>query len=91
MERYGAKPTKFLNWGKTEKNFLKIEPLHDKKAFLRKAWVELANDDVPLDVFKSDFSDVSIQEYPLPLHKNHPDVPKSRDIQNFHPLKYRRS
>lgn len=46
-----------------EQKFLKIEPMHDKKAFLRKAWVELANEDVPLDVFKSDFSDVKIEEY----------------------------
>lgn len=46
-----------------EEKFLKIEPMHDKKAFLRKVWVELANADVPLDVFNSDFSDVKIEEY----------------------------
>ena len=46
-----------------EQKFLKIDPMHDKKAFLRKIWIELANADAPLDVFKSDFSDVKIEEY----------------------------
>ena len=46
-----------------EQKFLKIEPMHDKKAFLRKIWIELANADAPLDIFKSDFSDVKIEEY----------------------------
>lgn len=46
-------------------NYFKIDPMHERQAFLRKAWISLAQEDVPLDVFSSDFSDVEQEEYHL--------------------------
>lgn len=43
--------------------FMKIEPKIDEKEFLRKAWISLAQEDVPIDVFETaDFSEVN-QDY----------------------------
>ena len=43
--------------------FYKIDPMYEKKEFLRKAWISLAHEDVPLEVFEADFGDVTQEEY----------------------------
>lgn len=44
-------------------SYYKIDPMYEKKEFLRKAWISLAHEDVPLEVFESDFGDVAQEEY----------------------------
>ena len=46
-------------------SFFKIDPMHEKKDFLRKAWISLAKEDIPLDVFKEDFCEVTKEDYHL--------------------------
>ena len=42
---------------------LKIIPEYSKEEFLRKAWISLAKEDVPLDVFALDFSNIETNYY----------------------------
>ena len=46
-----------------EKQIKKIVPEYDKNEFLRKALIEFANDDIPLDVFEQDFSNITTIEH----------------------------
>lgn len=44
-------------------SFFKIDPTYEKREFLRKAWISLAHEDVPLEVFDADFGDVKQEAY----------------------------
>ena len=42
---------------------VKINPEFSKEEFVRKAWITLAQDDAPLEVYQSDFSEVSQHDF----------------------------
>ena len=65
-----------------EENFYKIDPMYAKEEFLRKAWISLAHEDVPLEVFEKDFSDVNEEAYHILCTGADYDVSWSGEIGN---------
>ncbi|MBE6602340.1 MAG: hypothetical protein E7637_07555 [Ruminococcaceae bacterium] len=43
--------------------YFKIDPMYQKDEFRRKAWISFAKEDAPLDVFNSELSDVTQEQY----------------------------
>lgn len=62
--------------------FYKIDPMYEKKEFLRKAWISLAHEDVPLEVFEKDFGDVSEEAYHILCTSADYEVSWSGEIGN---------
>ena len=64
-------------------NFLgKIVPCFEKEDFQRKAWIALAKDDVPLDVFDLDFSEATEEYHRVLIAKANYAVTWQADIGN---------
>lgn len=52
--------------GENEKIIVtKIEPKYSKDEFIRKAWIALAKENAPIEVFKGNFGEVSIVEHEI--------------------------
>lgn len=43
--------------------FFKVDPKFGKDEFLRKAWISLAKEDAPIEIFDSNFTDVTEEQY----------------------------
>ena len=69
-------------------SFFKIDPMHEKKDFLRKAWISLAKEDVPLDVFGADFSEVFEKNYHLLCTGATYDMSWNAEIGNYRTESY---
>ena len=65
-----------------EESFYKIDPMYAKEEFLRKAWISLAHEDVPLEVFDADFGDVTQESYHILCTGADYDVSWSGEIGN---------
>lgn len=69
-------------------NFFKIDPMHEKKTFLRKAWISLAQEDVPLDAFEADFSEVATADYHVFCTGANYDMSWNGEIGNYRTESY---
>ncbi len=69
-------------------SFFKIDPMYEKKEFLRKAWISLAKEDVPLEVFKADFDEVVKRDYHLLCSGADYDMSWSGEIGNYRTESY---
>ena len=69
-------------------SFFKIDPMHEKKEFLRKAWISLAKEDVPLKIFETDFDEVVQQDYHILCSGADYDMSWSGEIGNYRTESY---